>query len=111
MVHRLALHALAFLGPSRAYIWPSPQLHALEAARFDQSGFNANPMSGFLQPCDFFLFGPNTGRSGAADWIRTAYHDMATYNVTDGTAGLDASIRFAEEQIERRMWATVSPTL
>ncbi|KAF8144293.1 heme peroxidase [Mycena galopus ATCC 62051] len=27
-----------------------------------------------------------------------AYHDMATHNITDGTGGLDASIRFAEEQ-------------
>ncbi|KAF7340537.1 Peroxidase [Mycena sanguinolenta] len=98
MVHRPALYALAFLAATRAYVWPSPQLDALESARFDQSGFNANPMSGFVQPCNFFLFGPNTGRSDAADWIRTAYHDMATYNITDGTGGLDASIRFAEEQ-------------
>ena len=27
-----------------------------------------------------------------------AYHDVATYNVEDGTGGLDASIRFEEEQ-------------
>jgi hypothetical protein len=27
-----------------------------------------------------------------------AYHDMATYNMNDGTGGLDASIRFGEEQ-------------
>ncbi|KAF8129451.1 heme peroxidase [Mycena galopus ATCC 62051] len=70
----------------------------LESARFAQDGFNANPLTGFIQPCDFFLFGTNTGRSDAADWIRTAYHDMATHNSTDGTGGLDASIRFAEEQ-------------
>jgi hypothetical protein len=29
---------------------------------------------------------------------RQAYHDMATHNVQDGTGGLDASIRFPEEQ-------------
>ncbi|KAF8189461.1 heme peroxidase [Mycena galopus ATCC 62051] len=70
----------------------------LESARFVQDGFNANPLTAFIQPCEFFLFGTNTGRSDAADWIRAAYHDMATHNSTDGTGGLDASIRFAEEQ-------------
>ncbi|KAJ7314241.1 heme peroxidase [Mycena albidolilacea] len=73
-------------------------LDALEAARFDQFGINAaSTFAGFIQPCDRF-FGSDTGRSDAADWMRTAYHDMATYNSADGTGGLDASIRFAEEQ-------------
>ncbi|KAF7362149.1 Peroxidase [Mycena venus] len=57
-------------------------------------------ISAFIAPCDFFFPDANagSGRSDAADWIRTAYHDMATHNVNDGTGGLDASIRFAEEQ-------------
>ncbi|KAJ6616379.1 heme peroxidase [Mycena sp. CBHHK59/15] len=94
------LTLLTFLATANAYVWPSPQLDALESARFDQIGFNAadGALAGFIEPCDSFLFGINTGRSNAADWIRTAYHDMATHNVTDGTGGLDASIRFAEEQ-------------
>ncbi|KAJ7614419.1 heme peroxidase [Roridomyces roridus] len=82
-------------------LWPSPQLDALDAARFDQSGFNGNFLMVFtgLDRCDNFLFGGgSTGRSNAADWIRTAYHDMATHNVTDGTGGLDASIRFTAEK-------------
>ncbi|KAJ7891536.1 heme peroxidase [Mycena leptocephala] len=78
------------------HIWPSPQLDALEALRWDQ---DRNGITGLVEPCDFFLFGPqNTGRSNAADWIRTAYHDMATHNSADGTGGMDASIRFTEEQ-------------
>ncbi|KAJ7239707.1 heme peroxidase [Mycena rebaudengoi] len=80
-----------------AYIWPSPQLDALEALRFEQS------FAAFLQPCDLFSFNSGgdasrSGRSNAADWIRTAYHDMATHIVADGTGGMDGSIRFAEEQ-------------
>ncbi|KAK7045241.1 peroxidase [Favolaschia claudopus] len=65
-------------------------------------------MASFISPCDSFISGGiETGRSNPADWIRTAthgpffnyaYHDMATHNVADGTGGLDASIRFAEEQ-------------
>ncbi|KAJ6559723.1 heme peroxidase [Mycena capillaripes] len=92
----LKLALLASLGAASAYVWPSPQLDALEALRWDQ---DRNGITGLVQPCDFFIFGPaNSGRSNAADWIRTAYHDMATHNSTDGTGGMDASIRFTEEQ-------------
>ncbi|KAL0576522.1 hypothetical protein V5O48_005467 [Marasmius crinis-equi] len=36
----------------------------------------------------------------AAQWIRLAYHDMATHNAEDGTGGLDASIRFELDRAE-----------
>ncbi|KAJ7494262.1 heme peroxidase [Mycena galericulata] len=96
----LATTIVAFLATTAStYTWPSPQLDAFESARFDQEGFAARGIAAFIKPCDLFFFGNNlTGRSDAADWIRTAYHDMATHNVADGTGGLDASIRFAEEQ-------------
>ncbi|KAF7333698.1 Peroxidase [Mycena venus] len=80
-----------------AYIWSSPQLDALESLRFEQA------FADLIQPCDSFSFdsgdaGSRSGRSNAADWIRAAYHDMATHNIADGTGGMDASIRFDEEQ-------------
>ncbi|KAJ7673826.1 hypothetical protein DFH06DRAFT_1445324 [Mycena polygramma] len=80
---------------TRAYTWPSPKLDALESLRFD---IDRHPVASFVQPCTFFLFSVNgpSGRSNVADWIRTAYHDMATHNSTDGTGGMDA--RFPEEQ-------------
>ncbi|KAK7018121.1 peroxidase [Favolaschia claudopus] len=92
----VSFHAIC----TTAYTWPSPKLDALEAARFDQLGDNAvsAELTSFIQPCDLFLLPGNTGRSNAADWIRTAYHDMATHNAADGTGGLDASIRFPDEQ-------------
>ncbi|KAF8215620.1 heme peroxidase [Mycena galopus ATCC 62051] len=88
-----ALTLFACFAVAKAYLWPSPQLDALEAARFDQSGHNAGPIASFIQPCDNFFLGGIylTGRSNA-------YHDMATYNITDGTGGMDASVRFAVEQ-------------
>jgi hypothetical protein len=120
MVFRLACGTLAFLATAHAYVWPSPQLDALEAVRFDQLGFNmlTATLATFVQPCNLFLFdptiGPNSGRSDAADWIRTvgfslacfiltpdfmqAYHDAATHNSTDGTGGMDGSIRLPAEQ-------------
>ncbi|KAK6988667.1 peroxidase [Favolaschia claudopus] len=83
------------------HTWPSPKLDALEAQRWDQDD-TINGFSSFVQPCTFFIRGNDdgseTGRANGPDWIRTAYHDMATHNSEDGTGGLDASIRFAEEQ-------------
>ncbi|KAH7101145.1 heme peroxidase [Auriculariales sp. MPI-PUGE-AT-0066] len=80
------------------HVWPNPQLDYLERLRFDQEGYNTADLTGILQPCDFHLSGAGTGRSNAGDWIRTAFHDMATHDVTTGKGGLDGSIRFAEEQ-------------
>ncbi|KZV95573.1 heme peroxidase [Exidia glandulosa HHB12029] len=97
------LKTLLLAGHAVAYIWPNPRLDKQESLRWDQDGWNGGPFASFLTPCNRFDFGsdPNslgTGRSNAADWIRSAYHDMATHNVEDGTGGLDASIRFFEEQ-------------
>ncbi|KAJ7821314.1 heme peroxidase [Mycena olivaceomarginata] len=89
---------LALLVTVNGYVWPSPQLDALESARFEQLGHNEG-IAGFVDPCIADNFEGNlSGRSDAADWIRNAYHDMATHNTMDGTGGLDSSIRFAEEQ-------------
>ncbi|KAF7345939.1 Peroxidase [Mycena venus] len=93
----LTVALLICLGTVSAYVWPSPQLDALESLRWDQA---IDGFATFVDPCDQFAFdgNGNSGRSNTADWIRTAYHDMATYNVADGTGGMDASIRFSEEQ-------------
>ncbi|KAJ7186110.1 heme peroxidase [Mycena filopes] len=92
---------LAGIAGANAYIWPSPKLDALEAMRWDQDD-TINGVASFVQPCSFYIFGNDdgtpTGRANGPDWIRTAYHDMATHNSDDGTGGLDASIRFPEEQ-------------
>ncbi|KAJ6488996.1 heme peroxidase [Mycena sanguinolenta] len=102
---RAALFSLAVITIANAYIWPSQQLDALEALRFNQDGHNQGGIAVFIEPCDRFVLDTgnnvdsNSGRSNVADWVRTAYHDMATHNVTDGTGGLDASIRFPEESL------------
>jgi hypothetical protein len=56
-----------------AYVWPNPQLDALEHYRFDQYGYNAddNAIPGGVTPCtSTFVFDDTPGRSNAADWIR-----------------------------------------
>ncbi|KAF8188886.1 heme peroxidase, partial [Mycena galopus ATCC 62051] len=100
----LPLVTLSLIATANAYIWPDPQIDFLDAVRFDQAGFNtlSTTLSTFINPCNEFLFSgtiaPTSGRSDAADWIRTAYHDAATFNSADGTGGLDASIRLPAEQ-------------
>lgn len=43
-----------------------------------------------------------SGRLAAAEWIRVAYHDMATADVEAGTGGLDASISFETDRDENK---------
>jgi hypothetical protein len=61
---------LALLVTVNGYVWPSPQLDALESARFEQLGHNEG-IAGFVDPCIADNFEGNlSGRSDAADWIR-----------------------------------------
>ncbi|KAJ4290373.1 hypothetical protein N0V90_010589 [Kalmusia sp. IMI 367209] len=89
----LALYALSSLPTSLAvdYIWPGPHDH-MEDLLYLQSGFSR---FGFVDGILSCAFGQNIpGRQNSAEWIRTAYHDMATADVDAGTGGLDASIMF-----------------
>lgn len=63
-----------------------------------QSGYIRKGFSDAVSPCSF---GTNVeGRQNAAEWIRTAYHDMATHDAAAGTGGLDASIMFELDRDE-----------
>jgi hypothetical protein len=74
--HHMALKSLfvavALSAATRAYIWPNPQLDALESLRYDQYGYNrVGTIIGGLTPCTTaFSFDNQQGRSNAADWIR-----------------------------------------
>lgn len=51
-----------------------------------------------VSPCSF---GTNVeGVQNAAEWVRTAYHDMATHDAAAGTGGIDASILFEGDREE-----------
>lgn len=55
------------------------------------TGYRARGFATAVTPCSA---GAGPGRVTAAEFIRTAFHDMATGNVYLGTGGLDASIVF-----------------
>ncbi|KAI4221750.1 MAG: hypothetical protein L6R36_006665 [Xanthoria steineri] len=70
--------------------WPS-SVDELEDIMMLNTGYRARGFANAVTPCSA---GAGPGRVTAAEFIRTAFHDMATANVYLGTGGLDASIVF-----------------
>ena len=71
--------------------WPS-SMDELEDIMFLNTGYRARGFSVAVTPCSFSAQG--SGRITAAEWLRTAFHDMATGSVYTGIGGLDASLQF-----------------
>ncbi|KAL7940295.1 heme peroxidase [Trichoderma barbatum] len=90
--------------PTKAsYVWPNEKIDELERELYEQE----NPFDGpagtvsFVAGCSGPAEGVlGIGRSFGAEWIRNAYHDMATADVSAGTGGLDASIVFEMDRPE-----------
>ncbi|OTA98466.1 hypothetical protein M426DRAFT_325969 [Hypoxylon sp. CI-4A] len=79
------------------YIWPS-KLDYLEDLLGLIDGYVKEGFADGVLTC---AFGNNQpGRQNAAEWIRTAYHDMSTHDIATGTGGLDASIMFELDRDE-----------
>lgn len=89
---------LVFISTIHATLtWPQPT-DELEDIVYVADGFNSRLFSGAVTPCDESTTG--AGRIVAAEWIRTAYHDMATADIETGIGGLDASIGFETDRGE-----------
>ncbi|RYC59987.1 hypothetical protein CHU98_g6227 [Xylaria longipes] len=82
-----------------AYVWPDVHIDQLESYLYEQNGYVITSPVLAVGGCDGFG-SPSFGRIFGAEWLRTAYHDMATHNVTAGTGGLDASIFFELDRAE-----------
>lgn len=65
---------------------------------FLNSGYRKSGFADAVTPCGYSAAGP--GRITAAEWIRTAFHDMITGDVYFGSGGLDASIMFETNRAE-----------
>ena len=88
---RISSAALVAHGAALAYTWPDATTDMLEEIYYQQDGYGGQRFGVFVRTCANNL-GP--GRTTAAEWIRTAYHDMSTANIEAGTGGLDGSIGF-----------------
>ncbi|KAI9339789.1 L-ascorbate oxidase [Zopfochytrium polystomum] len=78
--------------------WPSPLFDRFEELLYQASGFARFGLIDGVSPCSFSPDGH--GRVAAAEWVRTAFHDMITYDVQTGTGGLDGSIRYETDRAE-----------
>jgi len=90
---------LLFLPCVPAYTWPDEKIDELEELLYNP---NAGPQTGVF-PCSTpatDVGGFRSGRTNAAEWLRTAYHDMATADISTGIGGLDASIAFEQDRPE-----------
>ncbi|RYP77038.1 hypothetical protein DL771_001328 [Monosporascus sp. 5C6A] len=81
--------------------WPSP-IDELEEIMYQVRGYRARLFGGTVMPCSNEASGP--GRSAAAEWVRTAFHDMAATTIDSRTnvrsGGLDASIQYELSNLE-----------
>ncbi|KAF5358167.1 hypothetical protein D9756_001335 [Leucocoprinus leucothites] len=85
----LALAWLLHAQFSSAYRWPSPQYDALETFLYEGQRGDGSNLASLVHPCRKRT---GTMASIAAEWLRFAFHDMATHNVDDGSGGMDGSL-------------------
>ncbi|KAF4312071.1 putative wsc domain containing protein [Botryosphaeria dothidea] len=88
-----AIGAAAAAAPT----WPS-STDELEDIMVLNTGYRARDFAVPVTPCGFSPEG--AGRVQAAEWIRTAFHDMAGGSVYTGIGGLDASIAYETRSLE-----------
>ncbi|KOS18481.1 putative fungistatic metabolite [Escovopsis weberi] len=84
----LGLAGLASADPT----WPSPKYDEMEEIIYQAQSVNARKFFDTVSPCGNEASGP--GRQNAAEWLRTAFHDMATRSDYFDKGGLDASLQY-----------------
>ncbi|TFK30208.1 heme peroxidase [Coprinopsis marcescibilis] len=99
MVNRqsLLLTVLTAAHLAAGYKWPSPLYDSLEGFLFEGRRRDGSNMATLQHPCKVRT---GTQASIGAEWLRLAYHDVATHNIETGTGGLDASIAFELDRAE-----------
>ncbi|KAF5522913.1 WSC domain-containing protein [Colletotrichum aenigma] len=71
--------------------WPA-DIDELEEIMYQTTGVRSRKFADSVNPCTREVSG--AGRKNAAEWLRTAFHDMAPANVYRGTGGMDASLQY-----------------
>ncbi|PHH67654.1 hypothetical protein CDD82_1234 [Ophiocordyceps australis] len=71
--------------------WPS-DVDEVEEIMYQLTSFGARKFADAVSPCSSEASGP--GRQNAAEWLRTAFHDMSTANSFFHVGGLDASLQY-----------------
>jgi hypothetical protein len=81
---------------AQASFWyPTATTSLLETILVQTHGAYNSGFVDAITPCTNYVSGSqNLGRETAAQWLRNAFHDFVTANVSAGTGGIDASIGF-----------------
>ncbi|CAJ2506701.1 Uu.00g078870.m01.CDS01 [Anthostomella pinea] len=73
----------------------------MEHILVDNKGTNSDGLVNAITPCSNYINGDDTdGEQSSAQWVRIAFHDIATADVAAGTGGLDASVGFESNRPE-----------
>ncbi|CEJ81104.1 Putative Carbohydrate-binding WSC [[Torrubiella] hemipterigena] len=91
MKYNAALAAALATAVAADPTWPS-SIDELEGIMYQLTSFRARHFADTVSPCSNEASGP--GRQNAAEWLRTAFHDMSTANTFFGIGGLDASLQY-----------------
>src|SRR5436189_42676 len=84
------------------YTWPDPRIDELESMIYTIGGVPVDFILSCDQPPQVDGNVSVKGRLNQPEWLRTAFHDMATADVAAGTGGLDASIAFELDRAENK---------
>lgn len=84
-----SLAALASMVRAADPVWPQDS-DFFEDLLAMQSGYRRFGFTDLVVPCGHNANVP--GKQVAAEWVRTAFHDVATHDKAAGTGGIDASI-------------------
>jgi hypothetical protein len=92
---RLPSILLVALPAHAAFFYPDALTSSLEHILVDTHGAYSSGFADAITPCSNYVSGAQTlGRDTALQWLRVAFHDFVTANVSAGTGGIDASIGF-----------------
>jgi hypothetical protein len=92
-----------FSSTAAGYQWPDLIVDVMDLFLYQLTGFQNNAFAVPVTPCDnYFAGSPSAGRQSAAEWLRTAFHDMATHDAHTGRGGLDGSISFETQRDENK---------
>ncbi|KAF8859171.1 heme peroxidase [Acephala macrosclerotiorum] len=76
----------------------------MEHILVDNNGTNNDGFMNAVTPCSnyvgFASNGSDRGEQSSAQWVRVAFHDFVTGNLTTGLGGIDASIGFESDRAE-----------
>jgi catalase (peroxidase I) len=85
---------------SGSHIWPDEKTDYMEGRLYEQFGLSNDNVVDEIINCKGAT--DDIGRSFGAEWLRNAYHDMATADIHAGTGGIDASIYYEMDRDENK---------